>query len=1316
MAFDFFLEAATVLQGYRSLKRSSRKSRFASSFRRKPLYRRSLMIEPLESRHLLSVSLAPIPDQTLLSGAGLCLALDGWSEGGNPLTYTVEVSDAVLSNPSIADPQLSAVIPTGNPSLRLLISSPENGIDGEMVFQLFQDLTPETVSQITALANSGFYDGLTFHRVIDGFMIQGGDPNGDGTGGPGFKFDDEFHAELQFTTAGLLAMANSGDDTNGSQFFITDTATRWLDFQHTIFGFLTAGDDVRRQISTVATDAGNKPLHDVVITSATIFYDTENGVLRLFAPEGTTGTAVITVTVTDSVTGETAGQSFLLTLEADTSNSAPFLGKIDPIVTDADTPITFNIPATDVEGDAMYFAGQVTPYNANLTLTVNSATGEATLTPRNGVYGVFSIILGVSTATPNTYDTQYVPVYINPPAPGSISLAPTSDTGSSSADGITSLNNSGGVGLEFTIDGVIPGAVVQVFAGDVLLGEAVAAGSTITITTDGATMLADGVYQITARQTLTDQTVDVGNLHTTTDLQSAFSSAFSLTIDTTPPEFTSTPITTAYEAGVYNYQPSVSDETTVLFSLTEAPTDMTISSLTGLITWWPVSAVSGETVNVTVKATDAAGNSTEQSFSIDILPPNTEPVLTPAAPLMAVTDEDTPTTVPLASFINHGAGTTTITDADEDAVVGGIVVIGLTGNGTWEYSLDGVNFTAIGDVSETSALLLSSSASLRYLPDGCNGETATITYRAWDATAGAAGTKMDASTVGEHGPFSAETDTATLTVTDVNDAPILTPAAPSLGGTDSITSITIPLTGSFINNGYGTTIITEVDEYYVTLGGIALVGASGNGVWQYSLDGTTFTPIGAVSESSALLLPATAKLRYVPDGVNSETATITYRAWDTTSGVGGTRVDLSGSGAAGGATAFSLASDTATLNVTAAAVSSISGYVYIDADNDGLRFTADGRPQAAIAGVTIKLLRRNSSGNWVVIATTTTAADGSYLFTNLPAGTYKIQEVQPAAYLDGKDTLGKVAGQERGTVGQDEFQLQLGGGEEAVEYNFGELGLKPGAISLRLLLASSESSTQYTPSQGSSPSAQPVIVTPPSNGTQPGEERPPDEETPPEDETPPGGYSITAVDQYINAEKAASTGFTFADAEVGATYIYIITSSGGGESLFGGGTITSATQQITGIDVSSLPDGTLTFSVTLTDAAGNIGPTVSATAELDRQAPSGYSIELAFTAINSENAANTFIRVLNAEPFTTYTYTVVSSGGEGTVNGSGTGYLTEYWISDIDVSALPDGELTYSLTLMDAAGNVGPVVTASAILDRSAVDAAMEEEDDWLEE
>ena len=115
---------------------------------------------------------------------------------------------------------------------------------GTIRIQLYDDKTPKTCANFEKLVAKGFYDGLAFHRVLDNFMIQGGCPEGTGTGGPGYQFEDEFHPELKHDGPGVLSMANSGPNTNGSQFFITHVATDWLDGKHSVFGKVIEGLDV----------------------------------------------------------------------------------------------------------------------------------------------------------------------------------------------------------------------------------------------------------------------------------------------------------------------------------------------------------------------------------------------------------------------------------------------------------------------------------------------------------------------------------------------------------------------------------------------------------------------------------------------------------------------------------------------------------------------------------------------------------------------------------------------------------------------------------------------------------------------------------------------------------------------------------------------------------------------------------------------------------------------------------------------------------------------------------------------------------------
>jgi cyclophilin family peptidyl-prolyl cis-trans isomerase len=135
---------------------------------------------------------------------------------------------------------------------------------GAVSLELFDDDAPKTVGNFVDLARKGFYDGVTFHRVIQDFMIQGGDPTGTGSGGPGYQFEDEFNDRK--VARGALAMANAGPNTNGSQFFIvTADACPWLDGKHTVFGRVTDGMDVVDAISRVETGQGDKPKEPVSI-------------------------------------------------------------------------------------------------------------------------------------------------------------------------------------------------------------------------------------------------------------------------------------------------------------------------------------------------------------------------------------------------------------------------------------------------------------------------------------------------------------------------------------------------------------------------------------------------------------------------------------------------------------------------------------------------------------------------------------------------------------------------------------------------------------------------------------------------------------------------------------------------------------------------------------------------------------------------------------------------------------------------------------------------------------------------------------------
>ncbi len=353
-------------------------------------------------------TLDPINNVTLPGGSPLHIPLDGFDPEEAPLTYTVESSNV----------DISTFILEGNRSMRITVPG-----HGDMVFELFESRVPRVTDRIVELAEAGFYDGVIFHRVMDAFMIQGGDPTGTGSGGSGTAFDDQFHVDLQHNLSGVLSMAKSYDDTNDSQFFITEVPTRGLDFNHSIFGQLVEGEAVRESISNVATDdATDRPFVDVVMESVEIFFDAENAVLMLKAPEGASGLADVTVTCTDDE-GLSAQQAFQVSMVTDTVNSNPFLADIPPVSTVVDTPVQFQLTAIDVEEDPVLF-GEGDSSNPDLLFEV-SATGLVTVTPTNGLSGDHWVVLGTCADDGQwKWDAQAVPVTVVPePAALALQLA-----------------------------------------------------------------------------------------------------------------------------------------------------------------------------------------------------------------------------------------------------------------------------------------------------------------------------------------------------------------------------------------------------------------------------------------------------------------------------------------------------------------------------------------------------------------------------------------------------------------------------------------------------------------------------------------------------------------------------------------------------------------------------------------------------------------------------------------------------------------------------------------------------------------------------
>ncbi len=337
----------------------------------------------------------PISNQTVLGGAPTWLGINGIDPDGGPLTYTVS-----SSNPNL----VQAIIPTGNKSLVLNTSNNTEVQYGQMVFQLFDNLMPRTTSHIEALVNDGeFANNSSFYRIAYSgstpFVIQGGPSNSTSSLG---QFDDEFNSDLQFTSTGLLAMAKSSDDTNDDQIFVTAGPTRFLDFQHSIFGVLTEGDAVRQAIQASRTSGDGAPPNAITITSAQIITDTQNAALELKAAPGASGQADITVTVKDAQ-NHTYSQTFHVIVAPDTNNPAPFLNPIAPVTGTAGQPITVQLGATDAQngevqtitrnatGNTVFSFNGVNATTINFTATTSAAEIQTALNSIPALNGNISV-------------------------------------------------------------------------------------------------------------------------------------------------------------------------------------------------------------------------------------------------------------------------------------------------------------------------------------------------------------------------------------------------------------------------------------------------------------------------------------------------------------------------------------------------------------------------------------------------------------------------------------------------------------------------------------------------------------------------------------------------------------------------------------------------------------------------------------------------------------------------------------------------------------------------------------------------------------
>jgi cyclophilin family peptidyl-prolyl cis-trans isomerase len=546
---------------------------------------------------------ATIGDQNVRIGSPLHVPVDAYDPNGNPLTIT-----AVSSDPAL----VTAEVLTGNRSLEMDIEG-----FGSMVFELFESDAPRPTGRVIELAEAGFYDrsntnAVPFHRVVNNFVIQGGDPTGTGSGGSSLgDFDDQFNVDLQHNQTGVLSFAKSTDDTNDSQFFITEGPQRGLDFQHSVFGHLVEGDANREAISNTAVNSSDRPDNEIIISSFNVFSDTENGLIRLKSANGQTGTATITVTISDTE-GNSTQQTFVATVVADTDtfgnsiNSNPFLDDVTaPITATPGLATQLQLSSQDVENDPVVY--DATKVNASdpISLTVDSSTGLVTITPEASASGTYEFTVGVrppSGGGNDPFDIQRLSVMVSGNAPTSINLVDASDSGSSNTDNLTNLG-----ALTFSVAGTESGATVELIVNNTVVGSAVATGATTTITTSNIAALGAGTYGVSARQTSNSQTSgDSPSLQITFDnidpvaldtsiFPSRINSGQNLSIDLTHPE----------------------ENAGLAYGLTNAPNGMTIDAVSGVLTWTPTDAQIGAN-GFDITLTDAAGNVQTQAISIDV--------------------------------------------------------------------------------------------------------------------------------------------------------------------------------------------------------------------------------------------------------------------------------------------------------------------------------------------------------------------------------------------------------------------------------------------------------------------------------------------------------------------------------------------------------------------------------------------------------------------------------------------------------------------------------------------------------------------------
>jgi cyclophilin family peptidyl-prolyl cis-trans isomerase len=457
----------------------------------------------------------PIPSVTIPAGKSLIVPVTATSPGGLPLTYTV------TSNTN----GIAVVMHTNNPfwQLTLAQAAPTNALGayktpfrggavtvtnvGTMTFMLFPEYAPHTINVFQGLTTSGFYNSNTiFHRVVSNFVIQGGDPQTNGFGGLVFQYDDEFNPQAIFSGNGQLALANSGKDTDGSQFFVTVGQQRFLDFGYPLFGQLVRGFGVLSNINFTAVDTNSRPLADEIIQSATYVTNTSDTVLTLTATNISGVTGTIMVIAADSAGGR-ATNTFTATTATDTnSNNNPIfysLNSVTNLVAAKNHTLTNFITALELDGEPLYWFplfGDQASLNASSNASINLSTNifrsltynfgnsngqcQSFLTATNNYIGPITVYFEVSSSSSWLTYFQYglsLPPYDQQPF--TFVFGDTPISGQSNAVAVLAGAAFTNV-LVATFTNGVPGSAVTNFTASINWGDnSITAG---TITTNGA--------------------------------------------------------------------------------------------------------------------------------------------------------------------------------------------------------------------------------------------------------------------------------------------------------------------------------------------------------------------------------------------------------------------------------------------------------------------------------------------------------------------------------------------------------------------------------------------------------------------------------------------------------------------------------------------------------------------------------------------------------------------------------------------------------------------------------------------------------------